>query len=208
LQQLRSKTLGAGLLLFLAGFAQAGTVFDLSYSGAAFGNDAIASGTITLNLGAMNNPGQTDQDVTSFVTDFSLTVSGASAGNGTFDFADYNGDSTYGGFYLETDGGTLDFTSQLVGQATLGAPWGSEFGTGEASDFNIFANGTNPSAPNGTGYFELTTDDGEGDTMGLTSFAPAVPEPALAVPTVAVLLFMAYWARRSVSREPSESRAR
>ncbi len=79
LQQLRIKTLAAGLLLFLAGFAQAGTVFDLSYSGAAFGNDAIASGTITLNLGAMNNPGQTDQDVTSFVTDFSLYCIGGPA---------------------------------------------------------------------------------------------------------------------------------
>jgi hypothetical protein len=187
--------MGAGLLLVAAGQANADAVFDLAWSGAALGNGATATGTITLNLADINNPGTTNQSDSPFVTDFSIAVTGASSGDGTFNFADYNGSSTLGGFYLIT-GGTLDFTSQLVGQSTPDGPWGSTH-TGSTGDFNIFPNGNDPSAPLGTFFFTLTTDDGSGDPMYLTSFAPAsVPEPSSVIPLSMALLALAFVVRR------------
>ena len=106
---------GTGLLLLaaaaLASPASAQTkTFDLTYSGASFGDSAVATGFVTIDESQIQNPGQTYQVSTPFVTDFSLTVSGASSGNGTFKFADYADDGTngFGGFYLDTNGGTLE----------------------------------------------------------------------------------------------------
>lgn len=196
-QLLVTTLIGAGLLVVAAGQAIADTVFDLAWSGAALGNTASATGTITLNLADITNPGETVQNISSFVTDFSITVTGASSGDGTFGFGDYNGSGTLGGFYLIT-GGTLDFTSQLVGQPTPGGPWGSNHGGSSTGDFNIFTNNNDPSAPVGTFYFTLTTNDGVGDAMYLTSFAPAssVPEPSSAIPLSAAMLALAFVARK------------
>lgn len=120
-QFLIAALMGVGLLVVAAGQGKADTVFDLAWSGAALGNGASATGTITLNLADINNPGTTGQNVSGFVTNFSITVTGASAGDGTFGFADYNGAGIEGGFYLLT-GGTLDLGQQLVGQSTPGGP--------------------------------------------------------------------------------------
>jgi PEP-CTERM motif len=153
--------------------------YDLSYSGAAFGNAATATATITLDLSLMNNPGETDQATVPFVTDFSITVSGASSGNGTFGFADYNGSGTLGGFYLTTNGGTLDFNQELIGQPTSQDPFGTVPSAGNAGDFNIFGNGNDAAAPQGTFFFQITTDGGAEDSLFLTSFRPrSVPEPS------------------------------
>lgn len=135
-RSLVATVMGAALLVVAAGPGKADTVFDLAWSGAALGNTASATGTITLNLADMNNPGGTEQDVNPFVTNFSITVTGAGAGDGTFGFSDFNGALQQGGFRLDTAGGTLDFTSQLVGQATLGGPWASTQ-DGSTGDFNI-----------------------------------------------------------------------
>jgi hypothetical protein len=78
----------------------------------------------------------------------------------------------------DTNGATLDLNSQLVGQNTLGNPWGTS-DDGISGDFNLFAS-TVLGAPLGTNYFTLTTNNGTGDSMLLTSFSPktaAVPEP-------------------------------
>ena len=196
--------MGAGLLVVAAGQANADSVFDLAWSGAALGNGASATGTITLNLADVTNPGETDQNLSSFVTAFSITVTGAGAGDGTFGFSDYNGGTLdFGGFYLIT-GGTLDFTSQLVGQSTPGGPWGStHFGT--TGDFNIFNNGNDDNAPEGTDFFQLTTEGGSGDKMYLTSFAPAsaVPEPSSAIPVSVALLGLAFVVRKRTARTNS-----
>jgi hypothetical protein len=188
--------MGVVFLVVAAGQANADAVFDLAWSGGALGNGASAIGTITLNLADINNPGETVQGSTPFVTDFSITVTGAGSGNGTFGFGDFNGSATEGGFYLIT-GGTLDFTSQLVGQSTPGGPWGSTHG-GNTGDFNIFTNGNDPNAPLGTFFFQLTTADGQGDSMDLTSFAPAsaVPEPSSVILLSIALLGLAFVARR------------
>jgi len=143
--------------------------FALQWSGAAFGNSASANGLIDFDPSLISNPGYTNPLP---VNSFSITVTGANSGNGTFSLADYKN------FYLDTSGGTLDFTKQLVGQPTSNDPWGSpSFGGG---DFNIISN---LDAPTVTFPFQIATSGGYGDELQLTSFAPlaplaTVPEPS------------------------------
>jgi hypothetical protein len=157
--------------------------YDLTWSGAAFDNGAVATGQITLDVSLINNPGTTSQSSSAFVQAFSITVSNASLDNGTFGFSAFNGSSTSGGFILDTGGGTLDFTQQLFGQSTPGGPWGSTQ-DGLTGNFNIFTNGTNVRAPTGVGAFEIQVGNGDNtDLLYLTGFQPQssispVPEPA------------------------------
>ena len=183
---------GTGLLLLaaatLASPASAQTkTFDLTYSGASFGDAAVATGYVTIDESLLNNPGATEQINSPFVTAFSLTISGASSGNGTFTFADFNGSTQgpfnpSGGFFLDTHGGTLDLSQQLIGQPTTGDPYGTPSGNG--GDFNVFENaaGVAAGAPTGSNFFTITTNNRNGDALQLTSFAPApVPESSSTV---------------------------
>jgi len=152
------------------------TVYNLQWSGASLGNGATATGNITLDLTLLNNPGFTDQGPSPFVKDFSITITGSSAGDGTFGFNDFVD------FFLDTNGGTLDFSQELVGQPTSGSNWGSTPSSGEAGDFNFFSNGANPLVPQGTFYFQITTNGSYGDSLFLTSFVSSnvtinVPDP-------------------------------
>jgi hypothetical protein len=160
----------AGLLLLLsAGLpARADTfqTFNLAYSGAALGNNATAAGQIVFDETLLPNPGGSNSAI-NFVQDFTLTISGASSGNGTFTFSDFRD------FYWDTGGATLDLARNLIGQPTAGAPWGTTY-DGSSGDFNAF--GVNSAAPYGSYYFTLVTSNGTGDQMQLTSFA-ATPEP-------------------------------
>jgi PEP-CTERM motif len=157
--------------------------YELTYSGAAFGNNATAIATITLDLTELVNPGFTEQDVSPFVTAFSITVSGANLGNGTFGIGNYLGwPENFGGFILDTNGGLLDFTRELFGQPTAGLPYGSS-SSGNAGDFAIVANLDNHdfAAPISGAAFQIYTNGGYNgfETLSLTSFRPtAVPEPA------------------------------
>jgi hypothetical protein len=206
-----ATVMSAGLLAVLAGQANADAVFDLAWSGAGFGNTASATGTITMNLADIANPGTTFQNVSPFVTDFSITVTGAGSGDGTFNFADFNGGPA-GGFDISTPG-ALDFTRQLVGQSTDGEPWGSSHvnDIGDIGDFNIFNNGIDPNAPTESFFFQISTADGNGDgdnghnNLYLTSFAPAsaVPEPSSAIPLSAALLALALVVRKRTARTNS-----
>jgi hypothetical protein len=143
--------------------------FALQWSGAAPGNSASANGLIDFDPSLISNPGYTNPLP---VNSFSITVTGASSGNGTFSLADYNN------FFLATSGGTLDFTKQLVGQPTSNDPWGTpSFGGG---DFNIISI---LGAPTAASQFQIATSGGFGDLLQLTSFAPlaplaTVPEPS------------------------------
>jgi hypothetical protein len=152
----------------LPGNGRAGLMtFELTWSGAAFGNTAMATAQITFDPSLLNTPGDTNPIA---VTAFSITISGASSGNGTFGLGDFSN------FFLDTNGGTLDFTTELIGQSTSGSPWGTtrDFSSG---DFNFLTNGTDPTAPEGITAFTIQTDGGTEDFLALTSFAP-VPEPA------------------------------
>jgi PEP-CTERM motif len=168
-----------------SGQVQAGQIitYDLTWSGAAFDNLAVATGQITLDVNLINNPGTTSQNSSAFVQAFSITVSNASLDNGIYGFADFDGASTSGGFILDTGGGTLDFTKQLFGQSTPGGPWGSTQ-DGLTGNFNIFTNGTSSQAPTGVGDFEIKVGNGDNaDLLYLTGFKPEtsvspVPEPA------------------------------
>lgn len=180
----------ACLVVVSAGRANAQIVtLDLQWSGASFGNSASATGTITIDESLMNNPGFS---VTTFVTDFSITVTGASAGNGTFTLADFSS------IFLNTGGGTLDFTQDLIGQPTPGLPWGP----GGAGDFNFF--NSNALAPSGFVIFQIRPS-GSSDILQLTSFAPsAVPEPStFAMLAIGAIGGIAYYRRRKRQAAPT-----
>lgn len=140
--------------------------FDLKWSGASLGDGATAVGKITIDTGALS-AGSGDIDFPdSRVSNFTVTVSGASAGNGTFDLSDFS-------FMAVDVPSALDLSKELVGQAlTDGSTWG-ESNEGAGGDFNFFAG--NDDAPTGTWWFTLTSADGQGDGMVLTSMS-AVPE--------------------------------
>ena len=143
--------------------------FDLNWSGESLGYAAVATGSITLDDAILNNPGYNDSSTLGLITDFSITVSGATLGNGTWDLAEF--------FIIWDTDTALDLTRELVGQATSTDPWGTSRPGGTGGDFNIFYN-FDTSAPVGSYFFEITTFAGEGDRLLLTSFRPsAVPMP-------------------------------
>ena len=110
------------------------------------------------------------------VRSLTVTVSGATSSNGTFTQANFLDAAWDSGNFGNA---TLDLTRELVGQATGGELWGTS--SGSSGDFNVFAV-PGSQAPNGTFFFELSTDDGFGDRMLLTSFTPAFvtePEPVI-----------------------------
>jgi hypothetical protein len=145
--------------------------FDVTWTGQ--GNSAIASGQIELDLTTIPNPQVADPEsvggLDPWILSISLTVSGASSGNGTFTAADFGRD------YWSTGGLALDFSTELVGQSGAAGAWGTA-----AGDFNLVNNIPASAAPTGSDIFQLTTNNGAGDIMALTSFVPAapVPEPA------------------------------
>ena len=159
-----------GLCLFYGATTSASaafTVFDFTYSGATFSNTAVAKGQITLDTALLGEP----VPFSSRVSGVSLTVSGATVGNGTFGLADYSN------MYFFTGGVSLDFNNELVGQGG----WGPELG-----EFYlvISAEGETAGAPRGIMRNVLQTNAflGGGDNVRLTSFAPAaVPEPSRAL---------------------------
>ena len=184
MKNLRSFLL-TGLCLFYGATTSASaafTVFNFTYSGAAFSNTAVATGQITLDPVMLSNG---LNPLSPVVSGLSLTVSGASAGNGTFGLADYQW------FVWESGGVTLDFNSELVGQSGWGVT---------AGDFNLFSStdGFTAGAPDGFGPNKLKTFAGSGDEMRLTSFAPAaVPEPSRALLGALGILGLVLRRRRS-----------
>jgi PEP-CTERM motif len=150
-------------LTMIAPCADASTLFVVDWSGAGNGNSAVAHALITIDETSLPNPGSYSDagNLPAFIQDLTLTVSGASSGNGAFTLSDFQG------AFWNTAGMTLDLGQQLVGQGG----WGST-----AGDFNLFNAAGSPSAPNGEELFLLAADGGTGDEMNLTSFI-AAPEP-------------------------------
>ena len=164
--------------------------FDLAWSGASFGNTATATGEITIDTSVINTNYNEIAFPDSRITDLSITISGASAGNGTFGLSDFS-------FLVVWAPGSLDFSRQLVGQSQ---PGGTTWGVpdGASGDFNIFGNSAD--APIGTSYFELTTADYSGDPMLLTSMTAAVPEVQNVSMMLAGLGLVGFAARRRKTR--------
>jgi hypothetical protein len=170
------------------------------WSGASFGNGASATALFTLDTSALSNPGFSSFSGASFAStfqNFQLTVTGASSGNGAFTGADF---ST---IFLNTAGGTLDFNSELIGQSTPGGFWGTGAFPTTVGDFNFFSNGLNILTPSGSSIFSLLT--GGGESILLTSFAPASPSAVVAVPETStwVMGFLALGAVVLLVRRPA-----
>lgn len=149
-------------------------VFVVKWSGSQFGNSATATGTFDINTAVYPDLGGTE-NVNPVGPNFqvlSLKITGASSGNGTFTQSDF-------GSFVFAANTPLNYNTQLIGQLmgngyTFGS-FGPGYG-GPSGDFNLFA--SNASAPTGTFFFRLTTGNGSGDSLAVTSIAPGVPEPA------------------------------
>jgi len=147
--------------------------FDIEWSAAASyfaadGSTATASAVATIDVTTLNDISLGLPSTNPIFSSLTMTVSGASVGNGRFTLSDFSSFVGWG-----TDGVTLDFTRQLVGQSTPGGPWGGDWYTGgdcSGCDFNLF--NSNPSAPNGIEPFFMATNGGTGDPLQLYSFEP------------------------------------
>lgn len=180
--KLFGKCLSAAVLsLGVAGSALADIVtFDVQWSGLAFNNLATGTGFITFDDAQLPDVGSqpTNFFPSSAVTNLQVTITGATAGNGTFGLSDFS-------YFYFSSPNTLDLGRELIGQSlSNGCTYGTSTGPcgdGRGGDFNLF--GANDSAPTGTYYFQLTAAGGE--SLLVTSIAPeaAVPEPT----TVALL---------------------
>ncbi|HET6631603.1 MAG TPA: hypothetical protein VFG73_02725 [Rhodanobacteraceae bacterium] len=170
--------------LTFAAAAQAGPpiTFNFTFEAPA-PSTAKAIGQITFaDRDLLENPGDNGVDLPDpSVTALTVTVSGASAGNGTFGLSDFEEIN----FEIPDPG--LDLDAQLVGQPTVGSAWGtpggcggSVDGPGDAGDFNMFIE--NSAAPEGVDCFALGAGGGDGEVMFLTSMiaAAAPPPPAAA----------------------------
>ncbi len=161
--------------------------FNVTWSGATNGNTASAFAIMGIDTAAIPNAGSYIErnQMPAWLDSVTLTITGATTGNGTFTLADFEG------IYWNTSTGVLDFSQELVGQVVGGQPWGFD-GISSNGDFNLFPAAGSSTAPRGVGPFMLAADGGGGDAMRLTSFAP-VPEPQtyalFAAGVVAVLLF-------------------
>jgi hypothetical protein len=192
------------LALALSGSAgvvlAAPTRFDFTFQEVA--GAARATGYIVFETDLLANPGDSDIAIPdAAIQDLSVTVSGASSGNGTFGIADFCSVT------FNTHGGTLDLSRELVGQPTSGDPWGTTVpppdraanGGDESTsgDFNLFACGgvgrggdgyllergvPVTGAPNGVWWFTLGADGGAANEMRLVSMAPAGTPVHHAVP--------------------------
>lgn len=158
---LHAVMLGMALAAATATLASASPItFNFAYSG----QGATAVGSVTFESTLLANPGSNDFLLPNpAVLDLTVTVAGASTGNGTF------GIGSFTEIDFDTGGATLNLSQELVGQATPGGPWGTP--TGCCGDFNLFTSG--PPAPNGVFFFTLGADDGDAAVMTIKQVTPA-----------------------------------
>jgi hypothetical protein len=165
----------AALVASLAGSAAAQIVpFTAEWRNPATGAQAVA--LFDLDVGAVNalyNPGAYNFGpfAGSPFSNFTITVSGAAAGNGTWVQADFSD-------VLLSTSLPLNPLTEWVGQPQDPDPWGTIPASG-AHDFNIFA-APLTNAPSGVQEYQLGLLEGSGETLSLTSFRP-VPTPGAAL---------------------------
>jgi hypothetical protein len=155
--------------------------FDFRFDQA--GGGASAVGRITFERSLLPNPG-----VAGFILPdpavlaLSVTVSGASSGNGTFSMESFEK------VVWDTYGATLDLSRELVGQPTPEDPWGTDSCHG--GDFNLVRI-SGSDAPTGVYCFALCSGEGaSSDCMVLTSMVARSVQPVPSLNTWG-LLFLA-----------------
>ena len=138
--------------------------FEITWSGASFGNTAAATAQITLDLDQVNNPGTTSG--VNWVREFTITVTGATTGNGTWSKMDI------GHFQMLAELTPLNFSNDLVGQNG----WAIQNGSG---GFGLYD--SQNGAPKTTNSFTILANTG--DLMKLTGFRPTTLAPGLVLQT-------------------------
>ena len=144
--------------------------YNLTYSGAGFGNNATATGQISFDDTILPNGPVSLGNVSAAtlgVTDWSLTVTGASTGNGVFSLADLQMVPGREDGWVWSLSNAIDLSTELVGQVGF-------------DDFNWCAGYSscgNPLAPGGIALFTIATNGETGDTLVLVSMAPVEPSP-------------------------------
>jgi hypothetical protein len=193
--------------LFALGLAFANTsafaapvTFNFTFDDPA--STAQAVGSITFEDTLLANPGANDFLLPNpAVLALDVTVTGSAAGDGTFTITDFEE------VVFDTDGGTLNFGANLVGQPTSDSIWGTP--DGASGDFNLFAaglpdgaerypqsrpapNGKGPNTPSGVFYFTLGANFGFDEPMVLTGMSvpagPVAPPATLPIGREAMLL--------------------
>jgi hypothetical protein len=173
---------GALALVVLVAAAAEALGAPITFSFSFTGGSATAVGTITFESTLISNPGTNVITLPNpAVLALNVTVSGASAGNGTFGIGSFNQ------VRFETGGATLNLSQQLVGQPTPGGTWGTP--TGCCGDFNLF--GATP-APNGEFFFTLVANGGDAEPMTLNSMTSASARVAVPALDEAMLLLLAF----------------
>ena len=156
LRGLRSHALAAITLLAAATASAALVDYQFTYSGVPLGNTAVADGVMTLDDALFLNPGVNGFSSHTLgagqpIVAVSMTITGASSGNGTFTTTNFTP-------------GSAQVILTLTSAINLNIEW---VGQGGLSDFNWFGNAA--PAPRGTSPNHLTTNNGSGDNMQLVS---------------------------------------
>ncbi len=202
------RILFAGLLSILftaAPVAASIMTFDFTFSG----NGATATGSVGFDMALLASlgPGRYIHDPfrgsyspstgydnyaasdANFVTSLTVSVSGSAGGDGTFNLTNNVATTDFVAVLFDFPV-TVDFTQNLVGQASTNGAWGTNVPLpvsgnpnpvpppqSYTGDFQIFALDPAGAPPTGTEPYVLTA--GGGESMQLISFAPsAVPEPS------------------------------
>lgn len=148
----------AALTLLTAATAPAALVdYAFTYSGLPNGNTAVAQGVMTIDDALFLNPGTNGYPSHTLgagqpIVAVTMTITGASSGNGTFTTADFN------------NTGSVQVILTLNSAINLNVEWVGQPGL---SDFNWFGNAA--PAPRGTSPNVLTTNFASGNSMQLIS---------------------------------------
>ncbi|MFK8014647.1 MAG: hypothetical protein AB8G17_04345 [Gammaproteobacteria bacterium] len=149
--------------------------FNLGWSGESFSNTAVATAVLVVDDTLLPNPGSTGDNGQAVllaelgIVSFDMVVTGATIGDGAYSI------DTFAAVTWNSGALGLDLSTELVGQATDGNPWGTS--DGFSGDFNVFS--LDGFSPSGTFFYQLTTAGGFGDNMLLTNFTPVPIGPAL-----------------------------
>lgn len=159
----RSLAAAAAAILLMACSAMSALAAPVTISFTYQQGAARAVGSVTFESTLIANPGNNSFVLPNpAVLNIQMTVTGATAGNGTFTTADFTQ------VFFDTGGATLNLRQPLIGQPTPGNPWGTTQ-DGTSGDLNFF--GAAPT-PNGTFFFTLTANGGAANSMILVAAAP------------------------------------